>query len=179
MAKLKAKVKAKRKCENWNAGKPHRRWRRANALQIEIAKEPLLYEMNTMQVSIGLAPAPVAMHTGHMIRVVNSTNPEWYSKLAKEKNVTAHRGPRRGGGLRINTVKALKRLIDGWYDPIGLEGDILRNAVRYLVEQGYMYPGLEDVLLEPGFLGEKSEYHDYLETATGGYTGEPGDDIPF
>jgi len=148
------------------ACKPHRRWLRSHLEQQELART-LLDDLRTHKHSIGLVPAPDPKHAGHKIRVVTERNPEWYSLLAGRKGLHKRRGRNRNGCLRKKVVRALRRLSSGWYDPIGLEYEILETAVPLLIEAGELYPGSEGKLLLQGL--PVADANDYVEK----------DDIPI
>ena len=54
-----------------------------NNITSSIQKElkNMYYEMQEQFLHTVLIPAPDPMHTGHMIRVADNTNPDWYREL--------------------------------------------------------------------------------------------------
>jgi len=129
--------------------KPYRRCRWANSLQKSIAKY-LLRDMKENRLLVSLHPAPQPKHEGHMVRVKDSSNPEWYSILAQNKGLHKRRGKRRHGDLRIHVIEALKRMAKGFIDPVGLDVSIFYYAEDYLIRNGIIDVAGSEVLLEEG-----------------------------
>lgn len=114
--------------------KPYSRWRRSTAEQQEIAKVGYDWLKN-QRLDVVLIPAPEPTHHDHKIRSVVEHNPPWYSRMAKARGMDKHM--HRGGSLRFRTLRALQRLIDGWFHPCGLEEEILDELGKDLAEQGW------------------------------------------
>lgn len=106
------------------AAKLHRRCLHSTTEQQELAM--LGYDsLLTHRIEVVLIPAPQPKHRGHKIRVAVSHNPPWYSRLAQARGMSKRM--HQGGTLRKRTLKALQRMIDGWFDPRGLEAEILQE----------------------------------------------------
>lgn len=92
------------------------RWRKSVPAERKVA-HAALEQLDDEWLEVILIPAPRPQHRGHMIRVAVRHNPDWYRYM-----VSARRNP---GRLRQRTVRALQRLVGGWFDPLGLETEIL------------------------------------------------------
>lgn len=51
----------------------------------------LLEELGTFYLDVSLAPAPDPQFQGHMIRIVNNSNPKWYKEIFAELDVKRDR----------------------------------------------------------------------------------------
>jgi hypothetical protein len=69
-----------------------------------------------------------------MIRVVEALNPVWYSRMAQARGFDQVGRKKRYGPLRQYVIKACKRIISGWKDPVGLEDEILEEYEQYYEE---------------------------------------------
>jgi len=105
----------------------HPRCKRSNANDRRVAREGLEWLQSTC-LRVSLIPAPEPRHRGHMIRVVVDQNPPWYSRMCAARNFT-------GPGRRY-VFRALRRVIRGWYDPRGLEDELMQEITSDL-EAGY------------------------------------------
>ncbi len=65
---------------------------------------------------VKLAPAPRQSFDGHMIRVVECRNPQWYRDLFAS---------RRSGVKRCRIIRALRRVLEGKMDGYGYEKELL------------------------------------------------------
>lgn len=126
-----------------------KRWRIANALQREVAAV-LLEDMDENRLNVILVDAPRQRHPCHKIRVATDHNPVWYSEIAGRRGYHVRQKNRSYGSLRRKVERALNRLRDGWYDPLGLEAEILETATPFLIEAGLLYPEDADELNEAG-----------------------------
>lgn len=115
--------------------KPHRRWHQSTEEQQKIAADGLKW-LETNQLEVVLIPAPDPRHVEHKIRVVNNQNPCWYQRMAKRRGFDKRSHKKRYGPLRQYVIKALKRVVSGWFDPIGLEGEILEE-IRRDIREGF------------------------------------------
>lgn len=107
--------------------KPNRRWRRSTEEQRKLAGFGLDW-LESQRLEIILIPAPEPKHHDHKIRVVAERNPPWYSRMAQARGMDGgRRSSKRYGPLRQYVRRALLRLINGWYDPVGLEDEILKE----------------------------------------------------
>ena len=73
----------------------------------------MYYEMQEQFLHTVLIPAPDPMHTGHMIRVVDNTNPDWYRELCANNLSTckSHRN-RTKIDTKIKRQSVLQFLLD-------------------------------------------------------------------
>ena len=115
--------------------KPHRRWSPATPDQQELAATGLKW-LEDCKLEVVLVPAPDPKHVDHKIRMVNNQNPCWYQRMAGRRGFDKRGKKKRYGSLRVYVVRALKRVVSGWVDPIGVELEALEEIERDLRE-GY------------------------------------------
>jgi hypothetical protein len=115
--------------------KPNRRWHRSTEGQRKIAEMGLEW-LESERLQIILIPAPEPKHHGHMIRVVAERNPAWYSRIAHAHGILDKK--KSCGPIRQQVRRALLRMINGWYDPIGLEDEILEELTIDLKEMEWL-----------------------------------------
>lgn len=121
--------------------KPSRRCRPSTPTERLIADCGLV-ELAEKQLCISLVAAPEPRHSGHKIRVINSVNPEWYSRMASPHfEGSKWHGT---GSLRKQVTRALERVLNGWFDPIGHEVEALPEIEDDMIDQGWV-PLDEDI----------------------------------
>ncbi len=113
--------------------KPHRRWGPSDTKQRELAEDGLKW-LETHRLEVELAPATDPRHTDHKIRVVTNQNPRWYRRMAKRRGFNNRSKKKKYGPLRQYVVRALKRVVSGWIDPIGVELEALEEIERDIRE---------------------------------------------
>lgn len=81
-----------------------------------------LQDLEENFLSVVLVPAPVSRFSGHMVREVESRNPEWYQEYVSGRWHTAK---------RIRIERALLRVVQkGTVRGNGIEGDLLEFLKR-------------------------------------------------
>lgn len=114
-----------------------RRCRAATDEEIEVAETGLMW-LETKRLKIGLVPAPIPKHRGHKIRVIEERNPSWYSRMAQRRGFQYTGKLKRYGPLRKQVTRALSRLIDGWFDPVALDQEILEEVEDDMIDEGWV-----------------------------------------
>lgn len=83
----------------------------------------MLHSLRRERLAVGLAEAPEARHCGHLVRVVNGQNPEWYRELCEQYPSYRKHQREKHSQTRISRkriIKALECLVKGkgsksWY----------------------------------------------------------------
>ena len=92
----------------------------------------LLAELESTRLDVVLVPAPDQRHSGHMIRVAQEGNCEWYRSLCDEYQSSRRRRSFKSDTKikRAHTVRALERIIAGSY-----EGAYAERLMPYVEER--------------------------------------------
>lgn len=110
------------------AGLPLGYWTRRH----RVAAAHLLLELRNQRLSVSLAPAPRPAHQGHMVRVVDGSNPGWYRELCQQFETV------RNGRRRLQTKvkrKEVVRLLSNIAQGVALRGGALSGAVVAYLEE--------------------------------------------
>jgi len=71
----------------------------------------MLTQLNKNRLQVGLAVAPEEAHSGHKIRVVDGTNPEWYQELCAKYLSTNRKNRKKRNGKKHDDTKIKRRRI--------------------------------------------------------------------
>ena len=108
----------------------------------------LLDDMEENKLKIIWIPAPEQRHVNHKIRVIESRNPEWYSRIYKGiVDAYPNKKYRRGcGRIRKLVVRALIHVSNGRFAPLNHSHGInyimmMLNIIKDKLVNGYEYMG--------------------------------------
>lgn len=100
----------------------------------EIAAE-MLTELEAFRHSVVLVDAPEPRHSGHKIRVCETSSPAWYSQLCAEH--TSRRGRMKRPRTYIKrgeVVRTLRRIVDG-KRAAGVYADRIGRIIRRTIDR--------------------------------------------
>ena len=112
------------------------RWKPSNRKQQEIARIGLDWLLHE-KLTVALVNAPEPMHRSQKIRVTESHNPSWYSRMFQSRWNGRHGKYSNVGGMRKRVLKALRRVAGGWIDPLGYDAEVLKEIKDDLIDQGW------------------------------------------